>query len=384
MILISSSGMNRAPEIALSAQNEEITSRSTPTAKRRVNSALVMGLIMPNTSLRFLIIIFISTSLNFILIVPRLCADNTMPTLNNGNNNEYREYVEFLNRLDKTDPNSILLAKEKLHTKFSASTDNNKNEAFRAFWNIYDQIICEANKIFSAPGNNHKDLSLYRKSGIDVGSYEGSEYLKEDLDFLLDASSITAGTYREYVRFSLNECRKAFVDDGILMISWDDLRQRIIRWEQFANQHSHLPETENDIRPQILRMVDIYLAGIDGSRILKSEDILIDDLRKSYETFLKENTSSAYYDKIRNVYSIWDKNQFKISKDLVTYLQENGNERFTYLLKEALRKQQNDKNNPVTSYPQIEIGPSSTTIIISLIGLLLLVGLIAQHRRSKK
>ncbi|HWR58144.1 MAG TPA: hypothetical protein VN328_04575, partial [Thermodesulfovibrionales bacterium] len=320
---------------------------------------------MPNTLSRISFMMFLIALFNF-SATSHLCAAD----------DDYVEYVNVLSRLDKANPNSILLAKDDLLSKFNNSTDENMNEAFRAFWNFYNQAIREIDKGFSSNGDYQKvlseisdatglyhdpfpafekldnavtqrmknqyakilnELAVYRKAGMNFGSSEGGWYLKDDLDFLLAASVITKGGYKDYVRFYSEEWRKVIVNDGGLMISWDELRKRIIRWEQFGNEHTQLPETENDIRPKISWMVDVYLTGIDNSRILKAENMLNEEVKNSYEAFLKEGTTSAHFEAVKGAFDIWNKNQFKLSKELVDYLKEKGHARFIYLLEQSLR-----------------------------------------------
>jgi hypothetical protein len=168
------------------------------------------------------------------------------------------------------------------------------------------------------------------------------------------------------------------------MLSWDELRQRIIRWEQFANEHSQLPETEKDIRPKISWMVDVYLTGIDNSRILKAENMLNEEVKNSYEAFLKEGTSSAHFEVVKGAFDIWNKNQFKLSKELVDYLKEKGHARFIYLLEQSLRTAGGKKSQDATLPPQANEGYSAASGFIIASGILLVVVLIAKSRRSSK
>lgn len=336
---------------------------------------------------------------------------------------DHAEYVNVLNRLDKTIPNSIIVAKEELLARFGNSADDTRNEAFRSFWKFYGEVIRESDRVFSSKEAYQKvlfeiaeatglyydpypafekldteavrkiksshtqilgELSVYRKAGMNFGSSEGTWYLKDDLDFLLAVSSIATGGYKDYLRFYTEEWRKVIADDGGLMISWESLRKRIVRWEQFADQHPQLPETEKDIRSNISWMLDVYLTGIDNSRILRSGGILDDEVKRSYEAFLKEGASSAYYGLMKEVYSIWEKNQFRVSMELVNYLKEKGHGRFLSLLKHDLNSLADGNiSNSAIPVPAKEDHSSMSGLII-FIGVLLLVALIAQYRRSRR
>ena len=171
---------------------------------------------------------------------------------------------------------------------------------------------------------------------------EGDWYLKEDPDFLLSVSSNLKGEYQEFTRFMGEESKQRLAQDAALTVSWDELRQRIIRWENFAKNHPDLPETERIIKPQLRRMMQWYLIGIDNTRAYDYDDTyggtakINAELLKSYENFIRENTDSSYFPLIQGVYDILKKYDFKCRRELGDYIIKNGFE--VYYWREYLKK----------------------------------------------
>ncbi len=374
-----------------------------------------------------------------------LSADNPPVTTQKIVNSEYVAYTDFLRRLDSANPSSILLAKNELLTRFREKTDESGNDAFRAFSKFYSDTISRLDngfsskpyfqealsKIAEATGldNNPfpafdkldntsareikqkyasalKELYQYRKAGINFGQSEGTWYLQGDPDFFQDASSVTTGEYKEYLRFNAEECKQNIVEDGGILVAWDELRKRIIREENFAKQHPNLPETEKNIKGSMSWLMDVYLTGIDNSSVDNHGVRLDPEIRDSYEMFLKENSSSQYYNIVRDVYAIWTKNDFKTSRELVDYLREKGHGRFIYMLGKGLPKNQRGStvesnlqsriegsvsvpsvlttNNQSASSPPAEVTISLTYgLIICLIGLVFILGFFRIRAKKK-
>jgi uncharacterized membrane protein len=326
------------------------------------------------------VITILLITIGLLSTVSALSADNL--ATQKGFNSEYAAYANFLSKLDSTNQNSIPRAKNELLSRFRGKKDESANDAFRAFSKFYANTISGLERGFSSKpylqevlskiadvtglGNNPfpafdkldnasareikkrysqelNELHQYTRSGFNFGQSEGNWFIQGDPDFLLDVSSITSGEYREYLGFNAEESKQKIADDGAILIPWDGLRKRIIREENFAKQHPKLPETETNIKGSMSWMMNVYLSGIDNSPIDNHGVRLDPDVQKSYEAFLKENSSSQYYNVIRDVYAIWAKSNFKTSRELVDYLKEKGYGQFTYMLEKALPK--NKSNN---------------------------------------
>lgn len=305
-------------------------------------------------------------------IAPEINANNSQTQ--KSTSPEYAAYVQFLNKLNTTTPDTILVAKKELLARFRGKGSEAANDAFKAFSRFYYELIAALNNRFSSEqsfqvllskiaeatglynnpfpafdklDNNAareirrehgpflEELYQYRRGGVNFGQSEGMWYLQEDPDFLADAASITTGNYREYLKFTAEEGKEKLADDGAILISWDELRKKIIRHEKFIKEYPQSPEYEKKIKNSMSWMMDVYLAGIVNSSIVDHGHLLSPEVRKSYEAFLKENISSEYFNAVKDVYAIWTKNNFKTSRELINYLKEKGFGKFTYMLEKG-------------------------------------------------
>ncbi|MCK5347403.1 MAG: hypothetical protein KAR20_28530, partial [Candidatus Heimdallarchaeota archaeon] len=201
----------------------------------------------------------------------------------------------------------------------------------------FDTIENLAEESYKIIESNHRNALIELEKFRHCSSYgmkfymaEGDWYLRENTDFLIQVSSVLTGDLREFILFNGTEMKTRIAEDASLLISWDELRQRIIRWENFAKLHPDLEETKKEIEPQIPRMVQWYLTGIDNTRAYDYDDYyggtakINSELRKSYEIFIKENTGSSYYPLIQSVYTILLKHEFKCQRELGYFLINNG------------------------------------------------------------
>lgn len=294
-------------------------------------------------------------------------------------------YVQYLETLDINEKESILKARDTFLKLFSDAPDSVSAEAFRLFRKFYTETVRRSStnyfqeypidrlnnryrkdyqdllneilpvrkmawktamqldplayfetqadefksKIEEKYGDTLKELYEFKKCGMRFYYCELHWWADEDPKFLETVSSVLKSDYQEFVLFYAGET-KQWGCDAALIISWDELRQRIIRRDNFARSHPDLPETESEIKPQLHRMVQVYLTGIDNTRAYDygggyGGTAKIDpELRKSYEIFIKENTGSSYYPLIHGIYNILKKHDFKCERELGYFLINNG------------------------------------------------------------
>lgn len=320
------------------------------------------------------IILFVIPAI-FALVIPT--AVSTQPT------NKVNDYSSYLISLDKTMPGSIISARNELNKRFSSAPDSEAVKAFRAFNSFYSAVVNffdhtyfwqndkntyrkdyqdALNEIITSNthdvdsisidddplqildkqdaafrktleakyGNALKNLREFRKCGIRFSFSEGDWYAVKDFEFLSDAVAFLKGDYHDYLVFCAREKKKQIAEDGGLLISWDELRQKIIRYETFAVNHPNLPETDEEIRHELSRLFCFYLTGIDNTMAYdlypgntsepKKTGAINPELRASYQIFLDKNKDSSFYPIIAKVWDILNRNNFSFCKELITYL----------------------------------------------------------------
>jgi hypothetical protein len=304
-------------------------------------------------------------------------------------------YQIYLKTLDIADRKSIPAARDEFFKRFSKTPAGTTAEGFRVFRSFYKNVVFRCDrKYFSPPGSDtiykgayfRKDyqnilndiMSLdshtavvtddllnkdpmevmnekgtdfisalkkkyngaidelldFRKCGMKFSWGEGDWYLVEDAAFLADVSAHFGGEQSELARFLAEESKKRWGEDGALTITWEELRHKIINYENFALKHQSLPETKSVIEHELYRFVSFYLLGIDNTPAYdlyglnvgsKQGTGKIDpELLKSYENFLKLNKDSRFYPLIRDVCNILKKHNFIWNDELENYLKSKS------------------------------------------------------------
>ena len=274
------------------------------------------------------------------------------------------EYAAVLDALDPAKPESILTARDAAIATYAKSASADADAVFRQFQAFCDQVLRKTPYIqLRTPLNELLDdvckkeglrcraatadaflestvpqdvtrrnaskgavaeLARYRSAGIWFSYGEGDWYAAPDTVFVAGvAGKLPLGELREWVTFWAAEAAQRVGEDAGLVIGWDDLRQRIARWETFARAHPTLPETQVEVLPHVANLVAIYVFGIDNTRAydMRSGETPVYDvriggapasapragggrdwtmridpqLRTSYDRFLIENRDSAYY-----------------------------------------------------------------------------------------
>ena len=297
-------------------------------------------------------------------------------------------YLHLLEKLDARDWKTIPIARAEMEKRFSKSPDSTAVEAFRTFRNYYSlaaqtinrtyfwqtsgkkeyQAVLNAIMSVGNPGYIQeltpevlngdpmqilssrdeafrkrmeekyrvalKDLRELRESGIRFYWGEGNWYAGEDAGYLAKAGDFLKGDYREYLHFQAETAKERIAEDAALMISWDELRKRIIRQEAFEKKHPSLQETKTEVGNGLQWLVTVYLSGIDNTRAYDlnfmnhgrspGTGAIDPELRKSYERFLSENKDSKFHPLIEKICDILKRHDYTYSKELDLYLKEKG------------------------------------------------------------
>lgn len=162
-------------------------------------------------------------------------------------------------------------------------------------------------------------------AGWRLASSEGFYYVAE-LPGWSEAvlGSVLPPSYKKYFELRTREMKLGFSEDAGLLIPWDELRVRIVTWEDFLAQYPEFPE-KSSIQEYIDIYVRVYLTGMDNSRAFGFEDQRLEaEVQKSYETFIRENSKSVYYPLISEYYGFLKKNDFVQPADLDEFLANKG------------------------------------------------------------
>lgn len=177
------------------------------------------------------------------------------------------------------------------------------------------------NDIILPTGNVQLDkyTSYLQSHGFKFKNIEGGYFIVYDRQHFVDNfRDVLTPLVLDYYTVYANDINARYEYDAMLIVEWDVLRQKILRYEEYANKYKnvecgkyYLAEAENMAGIYL----NTYLYGMDNTDIYDyGTGKLLESLKASYEKFILKNKSSKYYDIIHDKYNSYMKNNFRISK----------------------------------------------------------------------
>ena len=202
-------------------------------------------------------------------------------------------YRERLRILDKAAPESVCSAREALREWMPLAEAGDRAALFHEFRGFYLAAIEDTNGPLSdAVKPIQREMLGWMSAGRSVQDIVAGIYAKPDMrraigpwlrcGFAFDQGvgfffpALDSGTLLEFVpllppdladfvRFSLAEAAQRVGGDGALGLSWEELRARLMRWEEFARRYPQLPETHNVVELEIPHLAELYFFGVDNT-----------------------------------------------------------------------------------------------------------------------
>lgn len=245
------------------------------------------------------------------------------------------EWKLYLKSLDANDPGSINKAVGEFKTRFDKESQSAKDAAFMAFRNFYYDVIdkygvligtdeklqallCDEKKGREEKEKLKKSLS---GQGMTLLMSEGTFYVSENTNFLSDsfASQLSPGL-REFLTIRSKELKKGFTEDAGLLITWNELADRIASWDRYLEKYGNSPAAAQAAYYQQMYLA-VFLTGIDNSRIFSFEKKTLEpEVQKAYQYYLKTYKDTRSAGIISEYYSILKKNGLKESHDSRLFL----------------------------------------------------------------
>ncbi|MBU1109959.1 MAG: hypothetical protein KKB51_24975 [Candidatus Riflebacteria bacterium] len=239
------------------------------------------------------------------------------------------EFKQFAENLDKTKIESVEQLADKYRELTSNQSQNCASQLFGEFRSYYFQFM-EGHEIslakslceYPIPDNLIDDINakLYM-AGWEIIESEGSYSIGENSNWLLENfSSSLPKDWQKFLQQRKNEIENKFSEDARLLITWDELRNRIIYWENFSNEFPSFNE-KNTVEYYLSIYLRTYLTGIDNSRIYDWATSKVEpEVIESYKNYLKLNQQSKYYKIIENQYKILQTHDFTGSEKVTEEL----------------------------------------------------------------
>ncbi len=239
------------------------------------------------------------------------------------------EYQKRLSSIGFKDTSSVTQAAEGLIKTAKDQPDKCREDLIFIFRKYYISCLNEYNDRVGPYGineaNENKMNKALSKVGWCVKSTEGSYYIGESAGWLeTEIQKVLTHPYKEYLNFRSQEIHEGFSEDAGLLISWDQLRHRIIIWESFLNKYPGFVEKQN-IQEYLDIYIRVFLSGMDNSRIHDFDNMTLNkDVKVAYEKFITKNQTSKYYALVKGYYEMIKRNNFVVPKNFYGYLKTKG------------------------------------------------------------
>ena len=118
--------------------------------------------------------------------------------------------------------------------------------------------------------------------------------------------------------------RTYLVEDAALSITWDQLSDRIVDWQNYLDKYPDYPG-KKEVEGYISFYLDLYLLnfGLDNTPMFIN-GVLTDEVRMSYERFIEKYHGTKYHGIVKEYYNLLKKHDFNITEEAKNFLADNG------------------------------------------------------------
>jgi len=233
------------------------------------------------------------------------------------------DYQRQLSDLDVSRPESVCAARTSLRALMPNANPADRAAMFRAFRAFYIESVSASVPAFTkqmAPHADDIETSLthsephealrallqrrpdiakagagWFQCGFSVMEGEGDLYPDQDPATLLEFASELPPGLASYIRFRAREDAERIAEDAALQLTWEQLRERLARWERFAKDHPQLLETHSEVEPAIRSLATLYFFGIDNTPTFDfTTGLLNPELLASWQQYVALNRDSRY------------------------------------------------------------------------------------------
>jgi hypothetical protein len=248
-----------------------------------------------------------------------------------------KKYAAFLDQQRSDDFYSIGKGVNYFKENFADLSEMTTDSAFIEFRNFYYVVINEGNSIMwmdeEFQSEFWKDSSEYsprvnafldslHNNGLRLSSSEGFFYIDEDPEFLhKNFKDFISESIEEYLKIRMNELEEGFADDAELLISYDQLTERILYWEKYLKKYPN-SFLKNDAQFNYSLYLNTFITGMDNSSIWDEEWKLTPEMKETYLKFFKENEGKQSAQLVSDYYSLLEKNNFEYNDDILRFYEE--------------------------------------------------------------
>jgi hypothetical protein len=251
-----------------------------------------------------------------------------------GNFNSFKAY---LTGLEDTDPASIPYALDYIKTCLPVNLAERDSvmllfnvKFFKIANGLTDSLetkYASIVKLMDTDSNSVK-LKVFQKNlkdcGIGIFSTEGNYYLDVLPDYFYNnfKNRVSPGV-RAYLDLRRHELAEGFSEDAGLLISFEQLYQRVKHWEKYLSDFPHTIYTA-EAGNYYNTYLKTLLTGMDNSRVFEmDDDVITSEVKAVYEKAMKQDPNMQTVKIITDYYNLLGRHGFKDNDSVAVFLKEH-------------------------------------------------------------
>lgn len=251
----------------------------------------------------------------------------------------FETFKLYLNQLDDDRIVSIAFALDYINTCISVNSDN-QDSIFLLFEAKFYEV---ANKLTDSLETQYKSImellfngesspeidnlkSNLKTCGMALFSTEGNYYIDVVFDYFYNnfQHRVSDGL-KAYLDIRKDELKQGFSEDAGLVISFEELYQRIIKWEQFLDKFPPSSIYTQEANYYFSVYLSTLITGMDNSRVFDYEsNSLLPEVKQLYEKIITETNDSKTKQIISSYYALLARHDFKDNDSIAVFFKENN------------------------------------------------------------
>jgi len=233
-------------------------------------------------------ILFVLGIIGFILNV-EVCAGQAVSKKNTAVSEKKSEAF-----LDQKMLNEIESKKNNVIAKLKSSNQKEADRLFNQYYNETSEYFYEnvRSKSFNKAELNEINSKILNKYGL-ILEYagEGTYAVGARPDFYYNIfKDYVSDAYREYLKITADKNEGNFADDAGITITFKELGDRIIVWENFMKKY---PDADKDlkknVKEKVLQYRNTYILGMDNTPTMSSgkNPSILEKNNREFDRFIK-------------------------------------------------------------------------------------------------
>ncbi|MFP3590891.1 hypothetical protein [Chryseobacterium sp. SIMBA_038] len=192
----------------------------------------------------------------------------------------------------------------KIRNKYIGCLSNTLGDVLEKYVNYYDS----ESESYKFPENIKKLTAEFKKGGLEfreVGEGYTEIWSKPDHYFSVFKNKVTPD-YEAYVSQTAKENEGNYAADAGLIITWKELGDRLIFWENFINKYPKSPLISR-VKEDYNNYLYDYLFGMDNTPTYENSDgKLYDENRAEFNRMIKKYPNSYIAKKAQELLNLFD------------------------------------------------------------------------------